>query len=90
MTTNNTITSDINPLYRLPTVTQVTGKPRSTLYRNIQAGLFTKPVQIGGSRVAWPKNEVAAINQARIAGKSDDQIRELVSKLEADRQNPHS
>jgi prophage regulatory protein len=75
----------INPLYRRPIVEQATGDSRSTIYRKIQAGLFTKPVQIGGDRVAWPANEVAAINQARIAGKSDAEIKQLVIELEAAR-----
>jgi prophage regulatory protein len=35
--------------------------------------------------VGWPANEVAALNAARIAGKSDDEIRQLVRKLEAAR-----
>jgi prophage regulatory protein len=32
--------------------------------------------------VGWPSSEVAAINAARIAGKTDDEIRALVVKLE--------
>jgi prophage regulatory protein len=75
----------INPLYRRPIVEQATGDSRSTLYRKIKKGLFTKPVQIGGERVAWPANEVQAINQARIAGKSDEEIKTLVVELEAAR-----
>ena len=75
----------INPLYRRPIVEQATGDSRSTIYRKIKKGLFTKPVQIGGERVAWPANEVTAINQARIAGKSDDEIKALVIELEAAR-----
>ncbi|MCQ8104119.1 AlpA family phage regulatory protein [Methylomonas sp. SURF-2] len=75
----------INPLYRRPTVQQVTGDSRSTLYRKISKGLFTKPVSIGGERVAWPANEVQAIINARIAGKSDDQIKALVIELESAR-----
>jgi prophage regulatory protein len=69
-------------LMRLDSVKQATGKSRSTIYRNIKAGLFTKPVQIGGERVAWPSNEIQAINQARIAGKSDSDIKKLVISLE--------
>ena len=84
MTTQSLLPS-INPLYRRPIVEQATGDSRSTLYRKIQAGLFTKPVQIGGERVAWPANEVAAINQARIAGKSEEEIKQLVVELEAAR-----
>lgn len=36
-------------------------------------------------QTGWPSSEVAAINAARIAGKSDEEIRELVLKLEAAR-----
>jgi prophage regulatory protein len=75
----------INPLYRRPIVEQATGDSRSTIYRKIKKGLFTKPVQIGGERVAWPANEITAINQARIAGKSDEEIKQLVIELEAAR-----
>jgi prophage regulatory protein len=35
--------------------------------------------------VGWPASEVAAINDARIAGHPDDEIRALVVKLEAAR-----
>jgi prophage regulatory protein len=36
--------------------------------------------------VGWPSDEVDAINSARIAGKTDEEIRILVAKMEADRQ----
>jgi prophage regulatory protein len=35
--------------------------------------------------VGWPANEVEALNAARIAGKSESEVRELVVKLEAAR-----
>jgi prophage regulatory protein len=38
--------------------------------------------------VGWPASEVSAINTARIAGKTDDEIRVLVVKLEAARKIP--
>ena len=79
----NTVLPSINPLYRRPTVEQAIGKSKSTIYRDIQKGLFTRPVSIGGDRVAWPANEIQAINQARIAGKSDADIKLLVIELEA-------
>jgi prophage regulatory protein len=81
----NTVLPTINPLLRRPTVEQATGDSRSTIYRKIQKGLFTRGIEIGGERVAWPANEVAAINQARISGASDDEIKQLVIKLEAAR-----
>ncbi len=85
MATVNQVLPTINPLLRRPIVEQATGDSRSTIYRKIQKGLFTRPVEIGGERVAWPSNEVTAINQARIAGKSDAEIKQLVVELEAAR-----
>jgi prophage regulatory protein len=37
--------------------------------------------------VGWPSSEVTAINAARIAGKTDEEIRALVVKLEAARKS---
>jgi len=53
----------------------------ATIYGDIHAGLFTVPVQISERAVGWPDTEVRAILAARIAGKTDDQIRDLVTKL---------
>lgn len=75
----------ITSLCRRPIVEQATGDSRTTIYRKIKAGLFTKPVKIGGERVAWPANEIEAINTARIASKSEDEIKKLVIELEAAR-----
>jgi len=72
-------------ILRLPDVKGATGLSRSTLYLRIAHGAFTHPVSLGGRAVGWPAHEVAAINAARIAGKPDAEIRELVAKLEADR-----
>jgi len=62
-----------------------TGYSRSTLYNRINQGLFTKPVKLGPRSVGWPAMEVAAINAARIAGKTDAEIRALVIQLEESR-----
>jgi prophage regulatory protein len=48
--------------------------------------LLTKPVSLGGRAVGWPACEVAALNAARIAGKSNADVRNLVAKLEAGRE----
>lgn len=72
-------------ILRLPAVLRERGRSRSTHYLDIQQGLFTRPVSIGARAVGWPENEVAALNDARIAGKSDDEIRALVARLEAAR-----
>ncbi len=72
-------------LLRRKRVEAESGQSRSTLYARIAQGLYTKPVRIGPRAVRWPAGEVAALNAARIAGRSDDEIRALVLKLEAAR-----
>jgi prophage regulatory protein len=73
-------------ILRMQSVKAETGhRSHASIYTAIKAGLFTKPVPIGQRSVGWPDYEVFAINMARIAGKSDDQIRELVKSLHAKR-----
>lgn len=76
-----------NQILRLPRVLDVRGKSRSAHYDDIQKGLMTPPVNLGGRSVGWPEREVSAINAALIAGKSESEIKELVKKLVADRKS---
>ena len=64
-----------------------TGYSRSTIYLRISQGLFVKPVSLGARAVGFPAGEVTALNAARIAGKTDAEIRALVAKLEAARKS---
>lgn len=75
-------------ILRLPAVLQARGRSRSTHYLDIQQGLFTRPISLGARSVGWPENEVAALNEARIAGKGEAEIRSLVRTLEASRKAP--
>jgi prophage regulatory protein len=61
------------------------GHARSTLYQRIKEGLWPKPVRIGARAVGWPSSEVSALIAARIAGRGDREIRDLVARLEASR-----
>lgn len=72
-------------ILRLPAVLASSGLSRSTIYLRVSQGLWTRPISLGARAVGWPAREVAAINAARIAGKTDDQIRALVTNLEAAR-----
>ena len=72
-------------ILRLPAVKACTGLSRSTIYLRISQGLWPKPVHLGPRAVGWPSYEVTTLNGARIAGKSDEEIRDLVAKLEAAR-----
>ena len=62
-----------------------TGYSRSTIYLRISQGLFIRPVSLGARAVGFPAGEVLALNAARIAGKTETDIRALVAKLEAAR-----
>ena len=75
----------VTTILRLPAVKSESGYSRSTIYLRMAQGLWPKPVALGARAVGWPAHEVAALNAARIAGKSDDEIRALVAKLEAAR-----
>jgi prophage regulatory protein len=72
-------------ILRLPAVSASTGLSRSTIYLRIAQGVFPRPVSLGGRTVGWPAREVAALNAARISGKSNSEIRDLVMTLEAAR-----
>jgi len=72
-------------ILRRKTVQLRTGYSRSTIYLRITQGLWPKPVRLGVRAVGWPANEVAAINEARIAGWSDAKIRALVLEMLAQR-----
>ena len=60
----------------------------SSIYRDAKKGLFTKPIKVSFKSSGWPDYEVETIIRAHIAGKSPDQIRALVTMLEAARVAP--
>lgn len=70
---------------RLPDVLRHRGDKKSSTYQAIADGLFTPPIKIGPRASAWPDHEVEAIARARIAGKTEDEIRALVARLVAAR-----
>jgi prophage regulatory protein len=77
----------IQGILRRKQVEAATGYSRSTIYLRISQGLFVRPVSLGARAVGFPAGDVAALNAARIAGKSDAQIQALVRELEAARQS---
>jgi prophage regulatory protein len=72
-------------ILRLREVLHARGRSRSSHYLDIKRGVFTRPVLIGTRAVGWPAEEVEALNRARIAGKSEAEIRTLVAALHAAR-----
>ena len=67
-------------------------RSRPSLYRDIQGGLFPPAFHVGkgGKCARWLARERQAIIAARISGKSDNEIREIVKKLVAARAEIYS
>ena len=69
-------------IWRIETCKAEAGyRSNASIYNLIRDGLWTKPVSIGQRAVGWPDDEVRTLCAARIAGKTDWEIRELVKRL---------
>ena len=78
-------------ILRLPSVKAEFGnRSHASVYNAVRDGLLTRQIRTGARSVGWPSNEVEAIVAARIAGKTDDEIRALVRELHARRLQPIS
>jgi prophage regulatory protein len=66
-------------ILRIPTVKNELGhKSNTSIYSAIRGGLLTRAVPLSKRAVGWPEAEIQAISAARIAGNSEEQIRDLV------------
>jgi prophage regulatory protein len=72
-------------ILRLPEVLRDRARSRTSHYADIQQGLFPAPIKIGRRAVGWPAAEVEILNAARIAGRTEEQIRQLVTQIQAGR-----
>lgn len=70
---------------RRPEVIRITGESRSGIYAGMENGTFPPSVRLGKKSVGWVHVEIMALNAARIAGCSDNEIRALVAKMKAER-----
>jgi len=61
------------------------GIAQSTFYEWITRGLMPPGIALGWRSVGWPAHELDAIAAARIASKTEDEIRDLVQSLVAAR-----
>lgn len=71
---------NIQLIRRSPVLTK-TGRSKSSLLLDEKNGLFVPPISIGSRAVAYIKHEVDAVIDARVQGKSNEQIKQLVSEL---------
>ena len=59
--------SENERILRLPEVIQTTGKKRSTIYADIGAGTFPKPINLGARSVGWSASSIQQWIATRIA-----------------------
>jgi prophage regulatory protein len=72
-------------ILRIKQIKTQTGLPNSTIYDHIKKGLFCRPIKLSERCSGWLETEINAIMGARIAGKSETEIKELVLSLENQR-----
>ena len=71
----------MNSFLKVQKVMEVTCTSHSALYARIKQGLMPPPVKLSDRCSVWPESEISALNDARIAQSSNDEIRELVKQL---------
>jgi prophage regulatory protein len=72
-------------LLKLPEVESLSGLKQTSIYTQAKTGVFPPPIKLTARSSAWIEDEVAEVNRARIAGKTDQEIRALVTRLVAAR-----
>ncbi|MEI8645041.1 AlpA family phage regulatory protein [Pseudoalteromonas sp. Hal056] len=72
-------------IIRRPEVLNKTGWSKSTLYNRLNEGLFPSPISLGSRTVGFVESECNKIIQAMIAGYSEQQLKDLVHDLVANR-----
>jgi prophage regulatory protein len=72
-------------IIRFKEVKHRTGKSKSAVYSAITDGTFPSPIKLGARMVGWREKEIDAMIAARIRGVSDDEIRDIVRQLQAER-----
>lgn len=68
-------------LIRRPEKLILKGRSKSSNYNDEKQGVCVPPISIGDRSIAYIKSEVEAVIQARIEGKTPDQIKALVQEL---------
>ena len=73
---------------KLPEIIHNNASCHAGIYAAINKGLYPKPVKVGRMSV-WPESEDAAVRLARIAGKTDAELQQIVLDLEAARKDAY-
>lgn len=63
------------------------GRGDTAISADIKEGLITEPIKYGPRSNMWPSYEIEQLVAARVAGYTNDQIRELVKQLHEKRKH---
>jgi prophage regulatory protein len=62
------MSTELHPeIWRLPVVIKKTGRGRSSIWNDIKAGTFPKPIKLGARSVGWLSADIIAWIEQRIA-----------------------
>ena len=81
------MTPELNQLkiVRKPEVLALLSLSETSLHRQVKSGTFPPSFSLGCRAVGWYEHELNAVIKARAAGKSEDEIKSLVTELVAAR-----
>lgn len=65
-------------------------RSRSSHYRDVHKGLFTKAIKLGPRSVVWPVLELEILTAARVAGCPEKEIKQLVETLHLQRKQAYA
>ena len=74
-------------LIRIPEVRSLTGRSRTSIFSDIRGGLLPPSIRLGARAIAFYEHEILAAVTARGCGRSDSEIRNIVSALVAERES---
>ena len=72
--------------FKLQEVLEFRHRSRSSHLRDVKNGLCTTAINVGPNSVVWLTTELETLRAAVIAGKSEDEIKQIVRELQDRRQ----
>jgi prophage regulatory protein len=72
-------------ILRKPEVIKMTGLSSTSIFEKTKSGLFPTSISLGSRAIGFIEFEIQALLAAHAAGRTDEQIRELVSLMIAKR-----
>jgi prophage regulatory protein len=72
-------------ILRKTEVIDITGISNTGIFERTKAGLFPTKIPLGGRSVGYYEHEILAVLNAYAAGRTDEQIRELITLMIAKR-----